>query len=410
MDKETNIALFKYRIIAPLLNDDTINKKEYYQKMSEKELDWPYKDKRRVKPETFKKWLIKYYKDGFEGLKPSFRKDKGYPRSISPQLQEKIIALVKKYRFHTVKNLYDYLVTQQIITQKDFTYATLNNYIKANNLFNPSIQKKPRKAFETEHVNQLWMMDFMYGPYVKHGKRKVRTYLCAAIDDYSRFIISAEFYYTQSIISLEETLKDAILKYGIPNKLYCDNGKVFIDNHFTLISARLGFIIIHSKPHEAAPRGKIERWFRTVRESFIPNLYIKQKEFTLKELNSEFNHWLSQQYNLKVHSTIATTPFNRFFFNRQNIKIRKKSSQIVKIAFLHTVSRKVNNDATVSFEGKLYETDPKYIGKKIEIRHDPVKEDELYVFEKDKQISKLKKLDKQANAKFPARFHTTEEK
>ena len=245
----------------------------------------------------------------------------------------------------------------------------------------------------------------MYGPYVKQDKRKIRTYLCAIIDDFSRFIVSAKFYDTQSIISLEQTLKEAILKYGIPNKLYCDNGKVFIDNHFTLISARMGFIIIHSKPHESAPRGKIERWFRTVRDTFIPNLFIEQSEFTLNELNNRFAKWLSEKYLLKTHSTIGTTPFNKFFTGCEKIKIRKKASNIVETAFLHTIHRKVNNDATISFEARIYETPPKYIGKKIQLRYDPLKEDELYLFEKDKQVCKLKKLDRQANAKFPVRFY-----
>jgi len=409
MDKETNIALFKFRIIAPLLNDDSINKKEYYQKLSEREFDWPFKGKRKIASSTIKKWFLKYYKDGFEGLKPSFRKDKGYPRSISPQLQEKIISLVKKYRFRTVKNIYDYMITQQIITEKHFTYATLNNYIKAQNLFNPAIRKKPRKAFETEHINQLWMADFMYGPYVKQGKRKVRTYLCAIIDDHARFIVSARFYNTQSIISFEDTLKDAFCRYGIPAKLYTDNGKVFIDNHLILISARLGFIIIHSKPHESAPRGKIERWFRTVRDTFIPHLYIDTDEFSLEELNTAFQYWLAKKYLMKIHSTIGTTPFNKYFTDLNNVKVRKKSSLIIKKAFLHTTHRAVNNDATISFESTLYEVEPKYIGRKIEIRYDPSKEDELYLFEKDKQIAKLKKLDKQANAKFPIKFHKESE-
>jgi len=405
MDKETHIALFKFRIIAPLLNDDSINQKKYFRRLSEKEFDIPFMGIRRFSPSTFKKWLLKYYKDGFEGLKPSFRKDKGYPRSISPHLQDKIIVLVNKYRFRTVKNLYDYLILQNIITENNFTYATLNNYIKANNLFNPHIQKKPRKAFETEHINQLWMADFMYGPYVKEGKRKVRSYLCAIIDDHARFIVSARFYLTQSIISFEQTLKDAFCKFGICNKLYMDNGKVFIDNHLTLLSARLGFIIVHSRPHESAPRGKIERWFRTVRDTFIPNLYIERDEFSLDQLNHAFYLWLGDKYQRKVHSTIGMTPFDRYFTDMENIKIRKKSSQIIEKAFLHTTNRAVNNDATISFESDLYEVDPKYIGKKIEIRYDPARKDELYLFEKDKQICKLKKLDRQANAKFPVKFN-----
>ena len=252
------------------------------------------------------------------------------------------------------------------------------------------------------------MVDFMYGPYVKEGKRKVRSYLCAVIDDYSRFIVSAAFYKTQSNLSFEDTLKQAFQKYGIPGKLYCDNGKVFIDNHITLISARLGFIIIHSKPHEAAPRGKIERRFRTVRDTFIPHLYIDTDFFSLEQLNQAFHKWLSERYNRKIHSVIASTPFDRYFNDMNNIKIRKKSSEIINKTFLHTIFRTVNNDATISFETNLFEVPPKYIGQKIEIRFDPLKEDELYLFEKDKQINKIKKLDRQANAKFPVKFHKEE--
>jgi len=112
---------------------------------------------------------------------------------------------------------------------------------------------------------------------------------------------------------------------------------------------------------------------------------------------------------MKVHSTIGTTPFARFFNSLNSIKIRKKSSEAVKKAFLHTTYRKVNNDATVSFETTLYEVPPKYIGQKIEIRYDPSKEEELYLYEKEKQVLKLKRLDRQANAKFPVKFGRKDE-
>ncbi len=245
----------------------------------------------------------------------------------------------------------------------------------------------------------------MYGPYVKEGKRKVRSFLCAIIDDHARFIVSARFYLTQSIISFEHALKDAFCKFGICNKLYMDNVSAFIDNHLTLLSARLGFIIVHSRPHESAPRGKIERWFRTVRDTFIPNLYIDKDEFSLDQLNHAFYLWLNDKYQRKVHSTIKMTPFDRYFNDMNNIKIRKKSVQLIEKTFLHTENRTVNNDATISFESDLYEVDSKYIGKKIEIRYDPARKDELYLFEKETQICKLKKLDRQANAKFPVKFN-----
>ena len=159
-------------------------------------------------------------------------------------------------------------------------------------------------------------------------------------------------------------MKDAITAYGIPSKVYTDNGKMFLDGHLSLLSARLGFIMVHSKPHESAPRGKIERYFRTVRDCFIPNHYIKfkNKPFTLEELNQSFSQWLLHKYNKKRHSTIKMTPFDRYFFDLKNIKVRKISLNLLQTAFLHTTERKVNNDSTISFEGNLYEVNAKYIG------------------------------------------------
>jgi len=405
-DKEIQIAVFKYGIIAPVLNDKSIQQKKYFLKMAQNEYDMPYMGKRKFSASTFKKWLLKYYKDGFEGLKPSFRKDKGDSRSISENLRHILGDVVKKYKFRTVKNVYDYLIVRNIIKENQFTYATLNNYIKKNALFNPEIQKKPRKAFETEHINELWMTDFMYGPYVKEGKKKLRSYLVVILDDHSRFILAGDFFLTQSLISFEQVLKDAFLKFGICNKLYMDNGKVFVDNHLKLISARLGFVLVHSRPFDASSRGKIERFFRTVRDTFIPNLYIETKEFTLKQLNESFHKWLREKYNRKVHSTIKTTPFDRYFNDMKNVKIRKKSAQVIQQAFLHTTERIVNRDSTISFETELFEVDPKYIGQRIEIRFDPTRKDELYLFENDNKVCQIKKLDRQANAKFPVKFNT----
>ena len=91
------------------------------------------------------------------------------------------------------------------------------------------------------------------------------------------------------------------------------------------------------------------------------------------------------------------------------MKIRKISKNILDIAFFHTIERKVNNDSTISFENKLYELPAKYIGQKVQIRFDPQKREELYLFENDKQILKINKLDKHENSKFPIRFHKEEE-
>ena len=411
MDNNMAFALFKFQIIAPVLNDRELNQKKYFKKMAgQKYLNPNFTKQEKFSPSTFKKWLFLYKKYGLSGLQGGVRKDKGESRSIGDELKQTVSNLVGEYKFRTVTNLYEYLIANNIISEHEFTYATLNNYIKQNNIFNPDIQKKERKAYEVEHINNLWVTDFMYGPYVFVGKSKVRTYLCAIIDDYSRVIVAAAFYETQSTLALELTLKNAIATFGIPNKLYSDNGKVFSGGYLDIISARIGFIMVHSKPHDAASRGKIERFFRTVRDRFIPGFHIRNKDqrLTLELLNSDFSSWLFADYNNKIHSTINSTPLSRYFADNENVKIRKVAKQDINTIFYHTMYRTVNNDSTISNNRVIYEVPAKYIGKKIEIRFSPECQNELFLYENDKQILQLKILNRHENSKFPIRFNKEE--
>ena len=406
MDKSMEFALFKFQLIAPILNDKKIEQKRYFKEMAEKNFDLSCTKQTKFSAATFKKWLYLYKKYGLDALKGTFRKDKGKTRVIDDDLKETIKNLLNEYNFKTVSNLYEYLIQQSYIYENDFTYATLNTFLKNNNMLNPSTQKKARKAFEMPHINMLWMTDFMYGPYVYSGKSKTRTYLCAIIDDYSRVIVYAQFFASQSVKSLEHTLKNAVSLFGTPNKLYCDNGSVFTGGYLQLISARLGFIIVHSEVHDASSRGKIERFFRTVRDRFIPQFYVKYKDkhITLDILNESFSSWLYSDYNNKIHSGIKDKPLNRYLADSDNIKIRRVAENQLDQMFYHAIYRKVNNDSTITHKNRLYEVPARYIGVKIELRYDPFNDDILYLYENDKQILKLAKLNKHENATFPIHF------
>ena len=109
----------------------------------------------------------------------------------------------------------------------------------------------------------------MYGPYVRKGKRIIRSYLIAFMDDHARFIVGARFAHEQDTNSVEIILKGALSTYGLPGSLYLDNGKVFVTASLVTAGAHLGFRVVHSKKGDAASRGKIERFFRTVRDQFI---------------------------------------------------------------------------------------------------------------------------------------------
>ena len=408
--KEQDIALFKFKIIAPALQETGVKQVEYFKKMATKEHNVPFMSKKIFSSSTFKKWLHLYRKDGFSALKPSYRKDKGISRKLNLPLIEKIKKILGMFNFRTVKNLYDYLINEEYITEKNFTYTTLNNFVREKGLFNIKNKSIKRKAYESLYINSLWIVDFMYGPYVYFGKKKVQSYLCAIIDDYSRLIVRAKYYITMSNLAFELTLKEAISAFGICNKLYSDNGKVFLEGHLALIAAKLGFVMIHSKVGDAASRGKIERYFRTVRDRQIPVFHYKYKdrEKTIENLNKHFELWLLEDYNKKIHSSIKKTPFDRYMENKEKTTVRNCSDAKLNNAFMHIIYRRVNNDSTVQINNILYEVPAKYINKKIQIRYS-IDIKEYFLFENDTQVIKLIKLDKKRNSIFPIRFHNNDE-
>jgi Integrase core domain. len=146
--------------------------------------------------------------------------------------------------------------------------------------------------------------------------------------------------------------------------LYCDNGSIFSSSHLQLACARLGVALVHSIPYDSASRGKIERFFRTVRQKFLPFVE-PQKIRDLVQINDYFKDWLEKEYTNEHHHGINTYPINRFMEDLKNISIKRATEEELDLAFQITLMRKVKNDSTVSVNSVLYECPTKYIGKKF---------------------------------------------
>lgn len=408
MTLEDQIAVFKYGLIAPVINDQIINKTAFFKKTVEQAYLMPGQEKpRKFSWTTLKKWLHLYRTYGLDGLKPSFRADRGTSRKIDNDVQDRIIHICNCRNLKTVSNLYRHLLQEKIITAESFTEVTLRNFVKANGIQFMKEPKKPRKSFEAPHINILWTADFMHSSYVTEGNQKKKTYLCAIIDDHSRIITGARFFTQESSLSLQKTLKAAVLTYGIPQKFYCDNGKVFVSGYIHMVCAKLGIALIHSKPYDSPSRGKIERFFKTVRDMFLPFLTFDEN-LTLDSLNDQFTAWL-QTYHHRSHSGIKQPPMDRYLSDLPNVTRREIAMHEADSYFYHSVERTVKNDCTIVFKNKEYEVPPKYMGKKIEIRYPLDNPEKLSLFENNVQIHTLTKLDKHLNSENTIRYSDDDE-
>lgn len=395
------IALFRFKIVAPALDKNLVEQKEYFAAQAEKLWEVPHYGSRTYSSAAFKHWLMDYRKGGLDALKPARRSDTGQPRKIGKNLADQITALAGEMEEATVSYLYRQLSLQQIINPPWLSESALRRFVKARDLLSTKTDPIPRKKYEKEHVNQLWIADFMYGPQVSEGRRKRTAILCDCIDDHSRVIVGARWSFSENTVALELMLKTAISRFGVPKVLYVDNGSAFSTLHLQVACARLGIVLIHSKPYDSPSRGKVERFHRTVRLRFLPGLAL-QNISSLEALNESFDGWLRKEYHRSVHAGIGTTPLDRWDADIADNPPRYLSAEELFFAFYQTFKRKVKNDSTISLNGNLWQVPPAYIGKTIEVRHPSDLPMDLYLFENNKPVCRLHLCNPAENATSPA--------
>lgn len=395
--KRTDIALFRYAQIAPVIQENVSKQAEYFRGILGKQYEVPHIGPRRFKFGTLKLWLKQYRRYGFEALKPKIRQDKGDSRKITGDLALAIDEAVKQYPVVSCSAIHRMLIAEGHIGIGVVAEGTVRKYIKENNLKQKN-PPQPRKKFEHEHVNDLWIGDCLHGPYISNGKKKQKVYLLAAIDDHSRMVVGSRFFFHENSIALEKVLKEAIRRLGVPKAFYCDNGSLFVSSHLQLACARLGIALIHSRPYDSPSRGKIERFFRTVRQKFLSILRLPDN---IDALNEAFDLWLQDDYHRHIHYGINTRPIDRFMEDIKTISVKRLTEEELDTAFQITLHRHVKNDSTVSISGVLYECPAEFIGKKIEIRHPSDKPEELSVYVQNKPVCKLRRLDLLENATSP---------
>ncbi len=382
-DRE-QVALFRYGLIAPLLNGQ-YNTNEYLSKICATPFDVPYYGPKDFTPKTILSWLRNYRKFGYNSLLPKARNDKGQSRALSLEKREAVLNYRNLHRDCNVTLFYERLIKNQLISEHEASYYTIYRLLKVNNLINP-VDKVPieRKRFAYDSINTLWQGDMSVGPHLIIGGKKIRTNLFAFIDDSSRLIPFAKFFYSEKFESMKSVLQEAIIRRGIPKIIYVDNGKVYKASTLITACAKLGINLVHTKPYDPQSKGKIERFFLTVRTRFYP-LLKENPPKDIDELNKRFWKWLEEDYHRRVHSSLGMSPLDKFMSQANSIKIFNDPESLNAI-FYKRDFRKVYLDSTISVNSKLYEVPLKYVGEKIEIRYDLENPDTVYIFENDQIV------------------------
>ena len=367
--KPEEIAVNRHKIIAPILAAMEEKTDAAKLVLLKKEACEQY----GVSLRTLKCWLCAYEQNGFEGLKPMNRSIRQSPGSIPDELIDEAILLRREVPGRSISQIIEILEMENPTIKGVLKRTTLQDKLQERGYSARQMKLYQNKGiaarrFQRQERGDLWHSDIKYAHFLNINGAKKQIYLVSFLDDATRYVVHGEFYDSLDQSVVEDCFRKAVLKEGLPKRVYFDNGSQYRTKWMDRACAILGIKLLFAKPYSPESTGKIERFNCTV-DSFLDEAILKQCK-TLKDYNRYFNVWLQECYHKRIHSSLkGRSP--EVAYKNSKAPLRFVSPDIVASAFMRTEQRKVDKSGCISFGGKKYEAGVLLVGRTVTVAYDP---------------------------------------
>lgn len=379
-DRAREVALFRYVLIREAADPALSTKVRglLVRDLAGREHDGPFGEPVRVSRVTIDRWILAWRRGGFDALVPAARDSDPTTAAVVLELAASLkrevpartaVQVQAILEAHLATAPADPPVSSVSSVSSVPSVRTLQRHFVRLELNTRPDGVGPRAfgRFEAAAVNDMWTGDALHGPVVAGRK----TYLFAFIDDHSRTLTGYRWGHSEDTVRLEAALRAGLAARGVPKVVYLDNGSAMVSSQLLRALAVLGIRLTHSKPGQPAGRGKIERFFRTVREQFLVELTAPgalASVTDLTRLNELFTAWVETVYHQRVHRETEHTPLDRFLTAGPPVL---PTQDLLREAFLWSHHRTVTKTATLSLHGNTYEVDAALVGRRVEVVFDP---------------------------------------
>jgi len=366
--KPEEIAVNRYKIIAPILA--AVDEQADTAKLVV--LKRETCEQNGVSRRTLDRWLSGYDACGFDGLKPVNRTH-SKPGVISEDLIDEAIQLRREVPSRSISQIIEILemegrapvglikrtTLQDRLRDKGYTARQMRMYQNGG---------LASRRFQRQERGDMWHSDIKYGPFLNiGGGKKKQIYLVSFLDDATRYVVHGEFYDSLDQTVVEDCFRKAVLKEGLPRRVYFDNGKQYRTKWMERACAILGIKLLYAKPYSPESTGKIERFNRTV-DSFLDEAAVHCKKMT--DYNRYFKIWLQECYHNRKHGGLnGNTP--EIAYKTSKSPLRFVPQETIASAFMRMERRKVDKSGCISFGGKKYEVSALLAGRMIDVTYDP---------------------------------------
>jgi putative transposase len=313
---------------------------------------------------TLERWLYAYRKRGLEGLCPRPRRDRGRGRDLDPALRKLLCDIRREHPDASVLLILRTLRADGRLSD-EVSASTVRRLYRQEGLDKiPQRDGKgptTRLKWQAERPDALWHGDVCHGPTLLIAGRRIPVRIHALLDDASRFIVVISVESDEKEETMLRLLVGALRLYGVPDALYLDNGATYRGDALRLCCARLGISLLHARPYDPQARGKMERFWRTLRENVLDHL---GAVVSLEDIAARIQAFLDVHYHAAPHAGLMGRAPGIVYAPGQR-EIDALSESRLREALTIRQRRRVHRDTTVSVRGQLFELDHGYLAGRL---------------------------------------------
>jgi putative transposase len=316
---------------------------------------------------TLERWYYKHKSEGLEGLKPKPRSDRGRGRSLTDQQKALLVDIRHEHPDTSVPVILNTLEDDGRFEPDAVSATTVRRMFRERGLDRIAVRNADRRSkvrlrWQADRPGALWHADVCHGAALKVDEKQfVNVRIHAILDDASRFVVAIEAMHQEREVDMLALLVRAVRRHSPPDALYLDNGSTYRGQALSLATARMGSVLIHARPYDAPARGKMERFWRTLREGCLK---FTGSLTTLHELNVRLWAWVDERYHKAPHGGLmGKTPES--VYNAAPRCPDDFDEARLRTALTIHARRRVRRDNTVAMDGQDWETDLGFLAGRL---------------------------------------------
>lgn len=372
--KAERVALFRLGIVGDLLARDLSSgdlKAELVARAAERYRPPGAMASRQYHWKTLQSWYYSAKQGGHEALTPASRKQ-GFGLGLAADKRELLLQIRREHPSAATNLILDVAVRQGVLADGQVSVSTLRRLFAAAGVSRSSLDRstrRDRRRWEAARVSALWHADVCHVWTRDADGSPRKVYVHGFLDDHSRYVLALEARESELEVDALSVLCSALLRHPAPDVLYLDRGACYRGEVLALACARLGIKLVHAQPHDPQARGKMERFWRTLRQRCTDHL---GRRASLHDVNAALLAFLDADYHSRPHASLMGEMPSKRFHEGLKALPRPKTPKEIATALEITMKRRVAGDATFTIDGRTFEVSGRHLAHKmIEVVVDP---------------------------------------